>query len=72
MNILECLQVQGCPPVEPFSFWTIMDREEQPTERSSRERHPAEDEIFRKWLKDQKSAKTLPSQKWSFHYRVKR
>lgn len=52
----ECLHVPGCPPVEPFPFWTIMDREEQPTERSSRERHVAEDEIFQKWLKDQKKA----------------
>ncbi len=48
----KCLHVSGCPPVESFPVWTILDRREQPTERSTRERHTAEDEIFRKWLQE--------------------
>ncbi len=48
----KCLHVPGCPPVEPFPYWTITDRVEQPNERSTRERHTAEDELFKKWLKE--------------------
>ena len=50
----KCLQVSGCPPVEPFPYWTIMDREEQPTEKASRERHTEEDRVFKQWLSNQK------------------
>jgi hypothetical protein len=49
-----CLHISGCPPVEPFPYWTIMDRVEQPTERSTRERHAEEEVIFKEWLKKQK------------------
>lgn len=52
-----CLHVSGCPPLESFPIWTILDRREQPTERSSRERHVAEDEIFRAWLLAQKNGR---------------
>ncbi len=49
-----CLHVPGCPPLESFPVWTILDRQEQPSDRASRERHAAEDEIFKKWVKSQK------------------
>ncbi len=55
----KCLHVSGCPPVEPFPYWTIMDRVEQPTERSTRERHSAEEEIFKKWLKEKKHQRKI-------------
>ena len=50
----KCLQVGGCPPLEPFPYWTIMDREEQPTEKATRERHSEEELIFKEWLSKQK------------------
>jgi uncharacterized protein (DUF362 family) len=50
----KCLQVSGCPPLEPFPYWTIMDREEQPTVKASRERHTEEDRVFKQWLSNQK------------------
>lgn len=49
-----CLRVSGCPPVEPFPYWTIMDRVEQPTERSTRERHDEEERVFRAWLAERR------------------
>jgi hypothetical protein len=45
--------VPGCPPVEPFPYWNIIDRQEQPTENSTRERHTEEDRLFKKWLENQ-------------------
>jgi uncharacterized protein (DUF362 family) len=45
-----CLSVPGCPPVEAFPYWTIVDREEQPGENASRERHEAEEKIFKEKL----------------------
>ena len=49
-----CLHVPGCPPVEPFPYWTIVDREEQPTEKSTRERHNDEEIIFRECIQKRK------------------
>jgi uncharacterized protein (DUF362 family) len=46
----DCLSVPGCPPVEAFPYWTIVDREEQPGENASRERHEAEEKIFKEKL----------------------
>ena len=46
----DCLHVPGCPPVEAFPYWTIVDREEQPGENASRERHEAEEKIFKENL----------------------
>jgi hypothetical protein len=46
----ECLFVPGCPPVEAFPYWTIVDREEQPGEKASRERHEQEEKLFKKNL----------------------
>ena len=46
----ECLFVPGCPPVEAFPYWTIVDREEQPGENASRERHEEEEKIFKEKL----------------------
>ena len=46
----DCLFVPGCPPVEAFPYWTIVDREGQPGENASRERHEAEEKIFKEKL----------------------
>ena len=46
----DCLSVPGCPPVEAFPYWTIVDREEQPGENATRERHEAEEKIFKEKL----------------------
>jgi uncharacterized protein (DUF362 family) len=48
-----CLHVPGCPPGEPFPAWAIIDREDQPSPKASRERLVSEDARFRKWLKEQ-------------------
>ena len=46
----ECLSVPGCPPVEAFPYWTIVDREEQPGSNATRERHEEEEKIFKEKL----------------------
>jgi hypothetical protein len=46
----DCLFVPGCPPVEAFPYWTIVDREEQPGMNATRERHEAEEKIFKEKL----------------------
>ncbi len=46
----DCLFVPGCPPVEAFPYWTIVDREEQPGENASRERHEVEEKLFKEKL----------------------
>jgi uncharacterized protein (DUF362 family) len=50
-----CFHVPGCPPGEPFPAWAIIDREDQPSSRASRERLVSEDMKFRKWLREQKN-----------------
>jgi hypothetical protein len=52
----ECLFIPGCPPVEGFPYWTIVDREEQPSPKvladpgKARERNEEEGAALTAWL----------------------
>jgi uncharacterized protein (DUF362 family) len=52
------LFIPGCPPVEAFPYWTIVDREEQPSESmtqdlaKARQRAETEGEAMAEWLKN--------------------
>jgi uncharacterized protein (DUF362 family) len=54
------LSIPGCPPVEAFPYWTIVDREEQPSQgllenpASARERNEEEGERLSEWLRQRK------------------
>jgi hypothetical protein len=51
------LSIPGCPPVETFPYWTIVDREQQPgpglleNPPSGRQRHEEESEKLEEWLR---------------------
>jgi uncharacterized protein (DUF362 family) len=56
----EYLSVPGCPPVEAFPYWTIVDRENQPSPKtledpgSARQRNEEEGQKLAAWLERRK------------------
>jgi uncharacterized protein (DUF362 family) len=56
------LFVPGCPPVEGFPYWTIVDREEQPSPKvledpgRARQRNEEEGERLAAWLEERERA----------------
>lgn len=43
--------IDGCPPLEPFPLWALVDREDYTeTEQLDRERIASEDPLFRKQM----------------------